>query len=168
MKNLKKYQEPWEYSTFEDFFSEVEIVFLLNGVETIANDWKFCKYIKSLYTDLGGENVEDYIVEARIKNLGAEGEPWPVNGTHIHTDYKPYKKFTAIIYLSENSKGSYIYSSMNGDNKQEIESKRNKGYCFIPTDLTYHSQPDISEWEGVRTIVMYNLVDPKLRNGSKL
>lgn len=157
MKNIEIHKKPWEYATFEEFFSEDEVVGLLDGIDFIADDPKFHKKIKKLYTELGGENAEEHTVKSYIKNLGAEGESFPADGTHIHNDLKPGKMFTAIVYLSEHSKGSYTYSTLEGHMKTEIEWKQNAGYAFIPKMNTYHSQPDPSEWEGVRTIVMYNI-----------
>ena len=158
MKNIEIHKKPWEYATFEEFFSEDEVVGLLDGIDFIADDPKFHKKIKELYTELGGENAEEYILKSNIKNLGAEGDHWPADAHGIHTDLKPGKMFTAIVYLSEHSKGTYTYSTLEGHDKKEIEWKQNVGYGFIPTKTTYHSQPEQSEWEGVRTIVMYNIM----------
>ena len=46
MKNIEIHKKPWKHATFENFFSEDEVIGLLDGIDFIADDPKFHKKIK--------------------------------------------------------------------------------------------------------------------------
>lgn len=138
---------PWKHIRFTQFFNEDERAGLLDRIDFIKDDPKFHKIIKDHYVQLGGQDVEELQIVSKIKDCDR-------NDDSIHTDWKPNKKLTTVVYLSEKSVGTYFYPNPDSE-KQEVEWEPSAGYSFIPAKNTFHAQP--SDWEGDRKIVLYNL-----------
>jgi hypothetical protein len=74
------------------------------------------------------------------------------NGVHLDDEWK---QLTTIVYFSEESKGTDLYTSETSEPVKNIGWKFNKGYSFIPSKYSWHNFEHPESIKSKRLTLMF-------------